>query len=187
MDFTTLTIEALKGFSFFGSYGIGIIVLTIVVRLAMWPMGVSQQRSMKKMQTLQPKLKAIQDRYKNDPQVMQKKMMEFYKENSFNPMAGCLPLLLQMPIFILLYSALMSPQFIQVAGDANFLFINRLDATLKGNAGVSFNGAFNAGKADFFNIQNKDVKVFLDNGQEIDNVKILDAKKALKVQGDITP
>src|SRR5574344_2875584 len=108
MDFITITIEMLKSLSnMVGSFGIGIILLTVVIRLAMWPLGVSQQRSMRMMQTLQPKLKAIQDRYKNNPQVMQQKMMEFYKEHKFNPMAGCFPLLIQMPIFILLYSALM--------------------------------------------------------------------------------
>ena len=123
MDFTTLTIDVLKLLSVVGGYGVGIILLTIIIRLAMWPLGVSQQRSMKMMQTLQPKLKAIQDRYKNDPQTMQRKMMEFYKEHKFNPMSGCFPLLIQMPIFILLYSALMSPQFIQMAGNTEFFFV----------------------------------------------------------------
>lgn len=103
MDFTTLTIEALKAIaSIVGSYGLAIILLTVVIRLAMWPLNVSQQRSMKMMQSLQPKIKAIQDRYKNDPQKMQQKLMEFYKEHKFNPMGGCLPLLIQLPIFILL-------------------------------------------------------------------------------------
>lgn len=187
MDFTAITVSILKLLSIYGGYGVGIIMLTIIVRLALWPLNVQQQRSMKDMQLIQPKMKMLQERYKSDPQTMQKKMAEIYKEHNINPLGGCLPLLLQMPIFILLYSALMSPQFIQLAGDANFLFINRLDATLKGNAGVSFNGSFNAGKADFFVLQNKGVKVFLDNGQELDNVKILDPRKALKVQGDITP
>ena len=109
MDFTTLTIDVLKMLSVVGGYGIGIILLTIIIRAAMWPLGVSQQRSMKTMQTLQPKMKAIQDRYKNDPQTAQRKLMEFYKEHKFNPMAGCLPLLIQMPIFILLYTALIIP------------------------------------------------------------------------------
>lgn len=123
MDFTTLTIEVLKALaSIVGSYGLAIILLTVVIRLAMWPLNVSQQRSMKMMQSLQPKIKAIQDRYKSDPQKMQQKLMEFYKEHKFNPMGGCLPLLIQLPIFILLYSALMSPQFIQIAGDASFGF-----------------------------------------------------------------
>ena len=104
MDFITMTIDALNMLSkFVGSYGVGIILLTVIIRLAMWPLGVSQQRSMKMMQTLQSKLKAIQDRYKNDPQTMQRKMMEFYKEHKFNPMSGCFPLLIQMPIFILFF------------------------------------------------------------------------------------
>ena len=68
MDFTTLTIDVLKALSVVGGYGIGIILLTIIVRAAMWPLGVSQQRSMRTMQLLQPKMKAIQERYKSDPQ-----------------------------------------------------------------------------------------------------------------------
>ena len=128
MDFVTLTIKCLKILSdITGSYGLGIILLTVIIRMAMWPLGVSQQRSMRTMQLLQPKMKAIQERYKNDPQMMQKKMMDFYKEHKFNPMAGCFPLLIQMPIFILLYSSLMSPQFIQMAGQAPFLFIKSLE------------------------------------------------------------
>src|SRR5574344_658820 len=187
MDFITITIEMLKSLSnMVGSFGWGIILLTVVIRLAMWPMGVSQQRSMKKMQTLQPKLKAIQDRYKNDPQVMQKKMMEFYKENSFNPMSGCLPLLIQMPIFILLYSALMSPQFIQMAGDTSFLFINRLDATLKTTAGVSDDGVLGVSKFDTFTLV-KNAKVFLTNNEVIDDVKVEKPNKAISVKGELTP
>ena len=138
MDFIKLTIDFLGLLAkIVGNYGWAIILLTIIVRAAMWQLNVQQQRSMKMMQTLQPKLKAIQDRYQSNPQVMQQKMMEFYKEHKFNPMAGCFPLLIQMPIFILLYSTLMSPQFIQMAGDSQFLFINRLDATLKTSAGIS--------------------------------------------------
>ena len=83
-----------------GNYGWAIILLTIIVRAAMWQLNVQQQRSMKMMQSLQPKMKAIQDRYQSNPQVMQQKMMEFYKEHKFNPMGGCMPLLIQMPIFI---------------------------------------------------------------------------------------
>lgn len=186
VDFTTLTVEALKSLSMIaGSYGVGIILLTIGVRLILWPLNVSQQRSMRTMQILQPKMKMIQDRYKADPQKMQTKMMEFYKEHKFNPMAGCLPLLLQMPVFILLYSALMSPQFIQMAGDSGFLFINRLDATLRGNAGVSYDGTFNVSKNDSFMVS-KNVKVFLGK-TELDDVKLINGKKALKIQGDIIP
>ncbi len=185
MDFTTLTVELLKGLNnITGSYGLAIIALTIIVRGCLWPLGVSQQRSMRAMQILQPKMKQIQERYKNDPQTMQKKMMEFYKEHKFNPMSGCLPLLIQMPIFILLYAALISPQFIQEAGNSNFLFIKRLDTTLRGNAGVSYDGTFSVSNNDKFVVYKK-VKVMLGD-EERDNVKI-DSKNAIKVQGDIIP
>lgn len=167
-----------------GGFGMAIIILTVIVRAFLWPLSESQQRSMKKMQALQPKMKAIQDRYKNNPQVMQQKMMEFYKENKFNPMAGCLPLLIQLPIFIFLYNALISPQFIQVAGDSHFMFIKRLDTTLRGVAGRSYDGTFTAGKNDQFVIF-KNLKVYYGD-EELDNVKIKE-KNPLKVQGDLTP
>ena len=187
MDFTTLTIDILKSLSIFGGYGIGIILLTILVRAAMWPLGVSQQRSMRTMQLLQPKMKAIQERYKSDPQKMQQKMMEFYKEHKFNPMAGCFPLLIQMPIFILLYSTLMSPQFIQMAGDSHFLFINRLDATMKTSAGVSHDGVLGVSKYDTF-MTGKTAKVYLKGIDEpLENVKIEKPTKAIEVQGDLNP
>ena len=186
MDFTTLTIEALKTLaSFVGNYGVAIILLTLVVRVFLWPLNVSQQRSMRMMQTLQPKLKAIQDRYKNNPQVMQQKMMEFYKEHKFNPMGGCMPLLIQMPIFILLYSALMSPQFIQIAGDSQFLFVKSLATTLRATAGISNDGTMGAAKYDTF-ILGETARVFLPT-ETLENVKITKPNKALEIQGDLVP
>ena len=186
MDFTTLTIIFLgKLASFVGSYGWAIIVLTIIVRICLWPLNVSQQRSMRMMQTLQPKMKAIQDRYKNNPQVMQQKMMEFYKEHKFNPMGGCMPLLIQMPIFILLYSALMSPQFIQMAGDTSFLFVNRLDTTLRASAGISNDGVMGASKFDKF-VLGKTATVYLP-GETLENVKITKPNQALEIQGELVP
>jgi YidC/Oxa1 family membrane protein insertase len=183
MNFTVLTIEALKSLaSIVGNYGLAIIVLTVVIRLAMWPLNVSQQRSMKKMQVLQPKLKSIQDRYKSDPQKMQTKMMEFYKEHKFNPMGGCLPLLIQMPIFILLYSALMSPQFIQTAGDSSFLGVN-LSTTLRATAGISDDGLMGISPNDKF-APGKTATVYLPE-ETIENVKI--TAKSLETQGDIKP
>lgn len=186
MDFTTLTIEALKMLAqFVGSYGIAIIVLTIIVRMFLWPLNVSQQRSMRQMQTLQPKLKAIQERYKNDPQRMQQKMMEFYKEHKFNPMGGCLPLLIQMPVFILLYSALMSPQFIQIAGNSKFLFINSLATTLRATAGISNDGVMGTSKYDTF-ILGKTATVYLPT-ETLQNVKVDKPNKALEIQGELVP
>ena len=180
-----MTVDLLKGLNILtGSYGLAIIALTIIVRGCLWPLGVSQQRSMRAMQILQPKIKIIQERYKNDPQTAQRKLMEFYKEHKFNPMAGCLPLLIQMPIFILLYAALISPQFIQAAGDSHFLFINRLDTTLRGSAGNSYDGVFSVSDNDRFVVFKK-VKIYTGD-TELDNVKI-SSKNAVKVQGSVEP
>lgn len=178
--FTNATIQLLKILSdIFGSYGIGIILLTIIVRLFVWPLSVSQQRSMRMMQKLQPKLKMIQERYKSDPQVMQRKLMEFYKENNFNPMGGCLPVLIQMPIFILLYTALISPQFIDIAGNANFLFIKRLDATIMGSSARSFDGSFMLrGSSNNFVLGKKGTVYFSDGSME--EVKPKNSKDNLK-------
>ena len=186
MDFVGLTIKLLKFIAdFAGSYGMAIVILTLIMRAIIWPLNTSQQKNMRMMQTLQPKLKAIQDRYKNNPQVMQQKLMEFYKEHKFNPMGGCLPLLIQMPIFILLYSALMSPQFISLAGHSKFLFVNRLDTTLRASAGISNDGSMGTSKYDVF-MPGKTARVYI--GDEVlDNVKITKPKNALEVQGEITP
>lgn len=186
MDFTSLTVQVLKSLAdIAGSWGLAIILLTVIVRVAMWPLGVSQQRSMRKMQQLSPKLKEIQSRYKNNPQMMQQKMAEFYKEHSFNPFGGCFPLLIQMPIFILLYTALMSPQFAQMAGDSSFLFINRLDSPLRSHAGKPHDKMFGVNEKDNFSVE-KTAKVYLKDGK-IKEVKISDPKKALEVQGRIIP
>lgn len=184
MDFVSLTIEALgKLAQFAGSYGMAIVIFTVIMRMCLWPMSVSQQRSMKNMQTLSPKMKMIQEKYKNNPQLMQQKMMEFYKENNFNPTAGCLPMLIQIPIFIMLYSALMSPAFIKDAGDTHFLFIKRLDSTISSSAGVSYDGKFSVSKKAQFQAD-KTAKVYMKDGS-VSDVKISRPQKAIEVQGDI--
>jgi YidC/Oxa1 family membrane protein insertase len=186
MDFNTITIDILKALAgFVGNYGIAIILLTVAIRLVLWPLNVSQQRSMRKMQVLQPKLKSLQDRYKSDPQKMQAKMVEFYKEHNFNPMGGCLPLLVQMPVFILLYSALMSPAFIQAAGNSHFLFVNRLDTTLRASAEISNDGVLGVSKADRFAL-GKTAIVYLPD-ETIENVKVNKPTNALEIQGEINP
>lgn len=186
MDFISWTIWFLSKLAHFvGSYGLAIIILTIIVRAAMWHLNVQQQRSMKMMQSLQPKMKAIQDRYQSNPQVMQQKLMEFYKEHKFNPMGGCLPLLIQMPIFILLYSALISPQFIQVAGDQHFLFIKSLATTMRATAGISDNGVLGAAVGDKFILGNT-ATVYLPN-EVIKNVKVTDPTQAIEIQGELKP
>ena len=88
------------------SYGLGIIMLTILVRIVLLPLTISQTRSMARMQMLQPELQEIQKKYKDDPQRMQQEVMSFYKKNNVNPLSGCLPLILQMPVFFALFQLL---------------------------------------------------------------------------------
>jgi len=184
VDFTTITVEILKWLNHItGNYGLAIISLTLLLRFAMWPLGVSQQRSMRKMQELGPKMKQIQDKHKSDPQIMQKKMMEFYKEHKFNPFGGCLPMLLQMPIFILLYSALNSPLFILASGQSSFLFINKLYAPIRSHAGQIGDNKFAVEKGDTFSCYNK-ATVYTDKGI-IKDVQINDSRNAVRNQYDI--
>ena len=89
-----------------GSYGLSIILLTIIIKMILYPLTVKQVKSMKAMQELSPKMKKIQEKYKDNPQVMQQKVGALYKEAGVNPLAGCLPLIIQMPILMGMYYAL---------------------------------------------------------------------------------
>ncbi len=90
----------------FPNYGFAIIFLTVVVRVVMYPLTLKSMRSMKKMQLLAPEIETLKEKHGKDPQEMNKKMMELYKERGVNPMGGCFPMLLQMPVFIALYRML---------------------------------------------------------------------------------
>jgi YidC/Oxa1 family membrane protein insertase len=85
------------------SYGWVLILFGIMIRLAMWPLNAKAMRSQMKSMELQPRLKDIQTRYKNEPEKLQKEMMKLYKEEGFNPMGGCLPMLIPMPVLITLF------------------------------------------------------------------------------------
>jgi len=98
----------LTNFALFGQYGIAILILTVIVRVIFWPLTHKSTESMKRMQEAQPQLKAIQEKYKDNKQLMQQKTMEFYRENKINPMGGCLPMFIQIPVFIALFSVLRS-------------------------------------------------------------------------------
>ncbi len=104
------------------SYGLAIIFMTILIKLVMFPLTQKQMRSMRAMQEIQPKTKYIQEKYKDDQALMQKKTMELYKEHGVNPMGGCLPLLIQMPIFLAFYQSLLKFNYLDLA-HKGFLWI----------------------------------------------------------------
>lgn len=87
-----------------GNYGIAIILVTILVRVIMFPLTFKGSQSTARMQDLQPKIQELQEKYKNNPQKLNQEMAEFYKREGYNPLSGCLPLLIQFPIFIAMYS-----------------------------------------------------------------------------------
>jgi YidC/Oxa1 family membrane protein insertase len=105
--FKDLIFELLKFlYGFLGNWGLAIIALTVLFRLALMPLTIKQTKSMYEMQRIQPKLKELQAKYKDDKETLQAETMKFYQENKVNPFGGCLPLILQMPIFIALFQVL---------------------------------------------------------------------------------
>ncbi|MHA6332723.1 membrane protein insertase YidC [Qipengyuania sp. CAU 1752] len=93
-------------FELVGNFGVAIICLTVIIRGLLFPIAQKQFASMAAMKAVQPKMKAIQEKYKDDKQTQQQKIMQLYKDEKVNPLAGCLPLLIQIPIFFALYKVL---------------------------------------------------------------------------------
>ena len=103
------TLRALQFvYKFIPNYGIAIILVTILIRLITFPLQYKSFKSMKKMQGIQPELAKIKEKYKDEPQKMQKETMDLFKKAGANPLSGCLPLLLQMPFFFAIYKVLYS-------------------------------------------------------------------------------
>lgn len=105
------------------SYVLAIFLLTFLVRLVLLPLNIRQLKSQAKMQEIQPEVKKVQTKYKNDPQKANMEVMKLYKDNKVNPMSGCLPLLIQMPILFALYWVFNGITDIQ---GASFLWISNL-------------------------------------------------------------
>lgn len=95
-------------YGYVGNYGVAIIILTIIVRLVLFPLTYKGMKSMKRMQQLSPRMKKLQAKYKNNKEKLNKEMMALYRKNRVNPLGGCLPMLLQLPVFFALYSSLSS-------------------------------------------------------------------------------
>ena len=118
------------------SYGAAIVLLTLVVRGAIFPLSMKQYANMRAMQELQPKLKEMQAKYKDNPQELNQAMMAFYSEHKVNPFGSCLPLLIQMPFLFALYGVLYGKEFQEKIGHQGFLFIQDLTARGIYQAGV---------------------------------------------------
>lgn len=109
-----------------GNYGWAIVIVTIILRVPFIPLFEKSQKSMKKLQDIQPRMAEIREKYKKDPQKMNKEMMELYKKYKVNPVSGCLPLLLQLPIFFAFYRILLLA--IELRGAPFILWIKDLSA-----------------------------------------------------------
>ena len=110
-------------FAPFGNYGIAILLLTVIIRVLFWPLTHKGTESMKRMQALQPQMQEIKEKYKDNPQRMQQETMALYKEHKVNPMGGCLPMFIQIPVFIALFTVLRSAIELRFSG---FLWISDL-------------------------------------------------------------
>ena len=112
------------------SWGLSIIALTFTIRLAVLPLSLTGIRSMRRLQILAPRLKEINERYKDDPERKQRELMEIYKDNNVNPFSSCLPFIIQIPFFIGIYQLLRSSGFVDEVtssgASASFLFVHSI-------------------------------------------------------------
>ena len=90
------------------NYGIAIIIITVIIKILFYPLTYKSYKSMKEMQKIQPKMAELKEKHKNDRDAMNKAVMELYQTHKVNPLGGCLPMVVQMPMFVALYRALMS-------------------------------------------------------------------------------
>ncbi len=118
----TIAVEILKFFnSIVGNYGLAIILTTILIKLILFPLSLKQEKAMQRMKDLQPEIDKINKEYKGDKVKINEMTANLYKEKKVNPFSGCLPLLIQLPIFVALYYAFMSNEIPQ---SATFLWFN---------------------------------------------------------------
>lgn len=111
-------------YAYIGNWGWAIVILTLVIRLILFPLSYKGMMSMNRLKDLAPRMKELQDKYKGDPQKLQAHMMEFYKKNKVNPMGGCLPILLQIPVFFAIYRVLLNA--IELKGAEWILWVDDL-------------------------------------------------------------
>jgi len=95
-------------YQYTGNYGVAIIILTILIKILFHPLTRKQYESMREMQKIQPKMQAIREKFKNDKERMNREVMDLYRTHKINPLGGCWPMLLQIPVFFALYKALLN-------------------------------------------------------------------------------
>ena len=110
-----------------GNFGVSIIIVTILIKIALLPLTLKQDKSMKEMKKLQPELEKIKKDYAHDKQMLNIKTMELYREHKVNPMGGCLPILIQLPILFALFGVLRSGI---IPADSSFLWMKLVDPDL---------------------------------------------------------
>lgn len=101
----SVSLDWFAGF-FWGEYGLSILVVTIIIRIIILPLMIKQYKSSKQMQAIQPEMKKIREKFKDNQQKIQEETMKLFQKHGINPLAGCFPLLVQMPVLIALYSAI---------------------------------------------------------------------------------
>lgn len=120
-------LQVLKYFyTFLGNYGLAIILLTVIIKLLFWPLTNKSYASMKAMSKLQPQMQKLRDKHKNDRDKLNREIMELYKNNRVNPLGGCLPMLVQIPVFFALYKVLLNS--IELRHAPFYLWIQDLSA-----------------------------------------------------------
>ena len=119
------------------AWGLGIVLITWLSRAIVLPFTLKSMHGMREMQALQPYLKEIQEKYKDDRQRMQREQMALFQEHGVNPLSACLPLLFQFPVFIALYALLRSGEFKDEVGNTGWLFVSDLTAHPTGGEAVA--------------------------------------------------
>lgn len=111
-------------FNYTHSWGWSIILLTLLIKIILFPTSIKQYQSMDRMKRIQPKLKEIQDKYKDKPEEFQRRTMELYKNEKVNPMGGCLPMLIQLPLLWAIFALLQDPKnhVAELIKDSQFLW-----------------------------------------------------------------
>lgn len=115
-----------------GSYGWAIIFVTVAVKSALMPLTFKSIKAQMDMQRIQPIMKELQAKYKDRPELLNQEMIKLYKDHRVNPLGGCLPILVQLPFFIAIYSTFVSEEFNKLAGGSNSSFFFIQDLTKKG-------------------------------------------------------